>query len=121
MGVYFYSTLPTEKQINAITKACYYHIRNIGRIRCYITRDACKTISRALIVSRLEYGNVLLHGLLGTLMTRLKRVQRSKYKILMYTYKTQMGLPLGTSANKIRQVRVLIIDYHTKSTKRDIQ
>ncbi len=64
-----------EKQVNAISKVCYYHIRNIGSIRRYMTRDTCKTLAHALITTRLDYGNALLYGPPGTLMARLQREQ----------------------------------------------
>jgi len=37
LGVYFDTSLTMERQVNAISKACYYQIRNIGHIRLYIT------------------------------------------------------------------------------------
>ena len=64
-----------EKQVNAITKACYYYIHNIGSIKHYIKRNACKTLGHALIPSRLDYSNTLLCGLPGIPMTCLQRVQ----------------------------------------------
>ena len=57
LGGYFDISLTMERQVNAIFKASYYQIRNIGHIRRYITLDACKTLTLALITSRLEYGN----------------------------------------------------------------
>ena len=72
LAVYFDTSLMTEKQVNAISKAFYYHIRNIGSIRRYITRDACKTLAHTFITSRLDYGNALLYGLQNTLMTHLQ-------------------------------------------------
>jgi len=74
LGVYFDTSLTMEKQVNAISKACYYQIRNIGYIRRYIILDACKTLAHALITYRLDYGNSLLYGLPSTLMTRLHKV-----------------------------------------------
>ena len=59
LGVYFDTSLTMERQVNAISKACYYQIRNIGHIRRYITLDACKTLAHALITYRLDYGNTL--------------------------------------------------------------
>jgi hypothetical protein len=50
-----------QKQVNAITKSCYFQIRNIGRNRSYTTEDACKTLVSSLIASRLDYGNALLY------------------------------------------------------------
>ena len=63
------TSLTMERQVNAISKACYYQIRNIGQIRRYITLDACKTLAHALITSRLDYSNALLYGIPSTLMT----------------------------------------------------
>ena len=40
LEVYFDTSLNTERQVNAISNACYSHIHNIGRIRQYITVDA---------------------------------------------------------------------------------
>jgi hypothetical protein len=62
LGVILDSNLNMEKQVNSITKSCFYQIRNIGRIRQYITDEACKTLVQALIISRLDYGNSLLQG-----------------------------------------------------------
>jgi hypothetical protein len=37
-----------QKQSNAITKSCYFQIRNIGRNRSYTTEDRANTISYVL-------------------------------------------------------------------------
>jgi hypothetical protein len=44
LGVFFDKTLSIEKQVSATSKLCFYQIRNIWRIRTYITDDACKTL-----------------------------------------------------------------------------
>ena len=76
LGVYFDTSLTIESQVNAISKACYYQIRNIGLIRRYVTLDVCKTLVHALITYRLDYGNAFLYGLPSTLSYR-------KYRILI--------------------------------------
>jgi hypothetical protein len=40
------STVCMQKQASAITKSCYFQIRNIGHIRSYITEDVCITLVR---------------------------------------------------------------------------
>ncbi|PIK41221.1 reverse transcriptase-like protein [Apostichopus japonicus] len=52
LGVYFDSHLTMETQVNHIIKSCYFHIRNIGRIRDFITTDACKILVQSLVTSR---------------------------------------------------------------------
>ncbi|XP_060077662.1 uncharacterized protein LOC132557182 [Ylistrum balloti] len=113
-----------EKQVNAIAKSCYYQLRNIGRIRPFITTDACKTLLHSLVASHLDYGNALLYGISDSATKRLQKVQntdgrlvsstskhnitpvvhslhwlpvhyRSQYKILMHTYKALDGTAPG--------------------------
>jgi len=54
LGVHFDTSLTMERQVNAITKTCYYQIHNIGHIKRYITLDACKTLAHALITAMLS-------------------------------------------------------------------
>ena len=61
LGIFFDRTLCMQNQASAITKSCYFQIRNIGRNRLYTTEDACKTLACSLITSRLDYGNALLY------------------------------------------------------------
>ena len=111
-----------ERHVSAITKSCYHHIRAIGRIRDYITTDACRSLVQSTITSKLDYCNVLLHKLPKSTLSRLQLVQntcarlvtrtkrresispvlielhwlpveyRVMYKVLLYTYKALHGL-----------------------------
>jgi hypothetical protein len=82
LGVIFDKTLTMEKQVSTITKSCFFHIRNIGRIRSYITKDACKTLVNSLVTSRLDYGNAMLYGLPANLTNKLQRVQNTAARII---------------------------------------
>ena len=57
LGIFFDRTLCMHKQASAITKSCYFKIRNIGHNRSYTTEDACKTLICSLVTSRLDCGN----------------------------------------------------------------
>ena len=70
LGVIMDSGLTMEKQVNVISKSCFYHIRNISKVRQYITNDACKILVQALVTSRLDYGNALLQGFPQVLIER---------------------------------------------------
>ena len=94
LGVYFDTSLTMERQVNAISKACYYQIRNIRR---YITLDACKTLAHTLITSRLDYGNALLYGFPSTLMTRLHEVQNYSARLVTRTHKREHITPVLNS------------------------
>jgi len=97
IGIYFDTSLTMERQVNTISKACYYQIRNTGHIRRYITLDTCKSLAPALITSRLDYGNALLYGLPSTLMTRLQKVQNSSARLVTRTHKREHITPVLNS------------------------
>ena len=56
--------------------------------------DACKTLTHALITSRLDYDNALLYGLPSTLMTRLQKVQNSSARLVTRTHKREHITPV---------------------------
>ena len=62
LGVFMDKTLSMEQQVRAVTKSCFHQIRNIGKIRPFITENDCKTLVCSLVTSPLDYGNVLLYG-----------------------------------------------------------
>ena len=122
LGAYFDSQLNMEKHLSSVAKTCYFHIRNIGRIRHLIDECACKRLIHALVTSRLDYANALLQGLPCASTNKLQRVQntaarmvsrsrkhehitpvlielhwlpvqyRVQFKILVHTYKAVHGL-----------------------------
>ena len=122
LGVNQDECLTMEKHVSSIARSCYHQIRSIGRIREYISTDACRALIQSTVTSRLDYSNVLLHNLPKSLMHRLQLVQntcarlvtrtrrrdhispvlrelhwlpveyRVKYKVLLYTYKALNGL-----------------------------
>jgi hypothetical protein len=54
-GFFFDQTLSMEQHASAITKSCFHQIRNIEKIRSYITVDAYKTLVCSLVASRMDY------------------------------------------------------------------
>ena len=94
LGVYMDKTLSMSKQVSEVSKSCFFHIRNIGRIRQYITDDACKTLVCSLITSRLDYGNVLLHGIPSNEIQRLQRVQNTAARLISRTRKYEHITPV---------------------------
>ena len=94
LGVLFDSALTMESQVASVAKTCYYQIRNIGQIRSCITSDACKILVHALVTSRLDYCNALLHGLPQTMLKRLQRVQNCAARLICRRKKHDHVTPL---------------------------
>ena len=53
------SSLTMEAHVNNVCKLCYIQLRNITKIRRYLTTEATKRLIQALVISRLDYCNVL--------------------------------------------------------------
>ncbi len=43
-GAYCDKELKMDKQISEVSRICFYHLRNISRIRKFLTEEACKTL-----------------------------------------------------------------------------
>ena len=71
--------------ISAICRTAYMHLHNISRIRRHLTIDATKLIVHAFVMSRLDYGNVLLAGLPREHLNKLQRMQNMAARIITFT------------------------------------
>ena len=61
---------------NKACNAAFYHLRNLRRIKKYLSRDSLITLVHAFITSRLDYCNGLLFGLPNVQIAKLQRVQK---------------------------------------------
>ena len=63
LGVIFDSNLTFSQHISAVSKSCFFHIRDLRRIRNTIDQTTACTIATSLIHSKLDYCNSLLLNL----------------------------------------------------------
>ncbi len=82
LGVVYDSELLMEKHISQVSSSVNMHLRNIGRIRKYLTEEATKTLVHSLVISRLDYGNSLLYGLPKTQIGRLQKIQNKAARLI---------------------------------------
>ena len=82
IGVIFDQSLCMVPQVNAVCQSSFFHLRNIGFIRKYLTYDAAKIIIHAFVVSKLDYCNSLLYGLPSYLIRKLQHVQNSDARLV---------------------------------------
>ena len=86
-----------QKQASTITKSyyMYFQIRNIGRIRSYITiEDVCKTLVCSLVTSSLDYRNALLYGVNTNIISKLQRVQNAAARLITCSKKHDHIIPV---------------------------
>ena len=73
LGIIMDRRLSMVNQVHQVAKVCNFRIRLIGKIRKYLTEDSCQALASSLVISRLDYGNSLLHGIAVRQITRLQR------------------------------------------------
>ena len=85
LGVVYDQTLSMIQHVNSVCRVGYMHVRNIGRIRCYLTEDATKTMIHALVTSRLDYCNAVLYGLPASVTNKMQRLQNTCARMITRT------------------------------------
>ena len=69
-------------QVGAVCKSVHYYLHIIGRIRCFLTRQAGELLVHALVTSRMDMYNGLLIGLPRCLTKRIQRCQNVVARIV---------------------------------------
>jgi hypothetical protein len=87
LGIMFDNIMSMKPQVDTVVKQSNYQLRSIGKIRQYLSFDACSSLIHASISSKLDYGNSLLFGLPDTQIKRLQKVQNTAARILTRTRK----------------------------------
>ena len=97
LGVWFDSDFSFSCHVRNICKASFVHIRDLKRLRGYLTREAALLAANALVGSRLDYCNSLFRGLSALDIRRLQCVQNSLARIVANTTKYSYITPVRKS------------------------
>ena len=74
-----------EAHVNQVTKQCFAKLRNIGKIRRFLSSESAKTVIHATVMSRIDYGNALLCGITDSLCRRLQKIQNYAARMITGT------------------------------------
>ncbi|CAL9708038.1 unnamed protein product [Knipowitschia caucasica] len=85
LGIILDPTLSFKPHIRNITKTAFFHLKNIARLRPYLSSTAAETLIHAFISSRLDFCNSLLYGLPSSDLQKLQYVQNSAARLLTQT------------------------------------
>ena len=80
--------------VTTVSKSAFCSIRNIGRIRKHLTRDAAETVIHAFVTSKIDSSNALLYGITNTQLSRLQGLQNIAARIITYTKRTDHITPV---------------------------
>ena len=72
-------------QFTAVCKSSFFHLRNIFRIRKFLSYDTCKTLIHAFVTARIDYCNSLLYGQPKCISKRLQSVLNSAARLFHLT------------------------------------
>ena len=73
---------PGKTHISTVCKNCYYHIRDLRRVRKHLDITVADGLANALVSSRLDYCNSLFFAASGGLINRLQRVQNCLARVV---------------------------------------
>ncbi len=86
--------LSFSSHVKAVTKSAYYHLKNIARIRCFVSSHDLEKLVHAFITSRVDYCNGLLTGLPKKSIRQLQLIQNAAARILTRTRKSEHITPV---------------------------
>jgi len=92
LGVTISSDLSFEKHVSAVCAACFFHLRQICRVRQSLDAGSAATLIYAFVTSRVDYCNTVLAGSLRVTTDKLQRVMNSAARIVSNTQKFDGGL-----------------------------
>ncbi len=93
LGIVFDNDCTMAGQVRSLCRTLNYQLRNIARIRRYLDEDSCHHVVRALVTSRLDYGNSLLFGITQSQMAQLQRIQNKAVRLIYGTKRSEHVTP----------------------------
>ena len=94
LGVTFHENFNFKQHISKTCRCCFYHIRNLRRIRRLISRFVAKTIATALVTSTRDYSYSLLYNTANKDIAKLQRVQFFLAKVVTRSPRFCRSVPL---------------------------
>ena len=122
IGVLFDDSLSLVPHVTAACKSAFYHLRNIYKIRRFLTPETTESIVHAFVASRIDYCNSLLYGLPKCVLKKLQYVQNSAARLIYLSKKFDHVTPLLISLHwlPIEQrinFKILLITYKALNGK----
>ena len=90
LGVIFDTYMTMSSQISSLCRSVSYHLWNISRIQRFLDYNTCNDIVCSPVLSRLDFGNVLLMGANAKQIARLKVLQNWAAKLIFSVAKKIM-------------------------------
>ena len=71
-----------DNHVAKVCRACYYHLRDLRRIRKFLGVETAILLANTMVSSRLDYCNFLLYGVSKSNIAKLQKVQNALCRII---------------------------------------
>ncbi len=118
LGVIFDEQLTFKDHIAKTARSCRFSLHNIRKIRPFLTEHAAQLLVQALVISRLDYCNVLLAGLPSSTIKPLQMIQNAAARLVFNEPKSSHVTPLFISLHRLPvaaliKFKTLMLAYRT--------
>ena len=86
-----------DLQIGAIVKSNFFHLRQLAKVKPFLSQNHFERVIHAFITSRLDYCNALYFGVSQSSLTRLQLVQNAATRLLTGACKREHITPILAS------------------------
>ena len=93
LGVTFDSGNTFTSHITNMCRTCYYHLKDLRRIRKFLSVDTAALLANSMISSRLDYCNSLLYGVIKYNVAKLQKIQNALCRIVFRLDRTSHVTP----------------------------
>ena len=85
LGLFLITLYRCCRTLLLFASLCFFHLRNIFKIRKFLSYDVCKTLIHAFVTARIDYCNSLLHSQPQCILKRLQSVLNSAARLIHLT------------------------------------
>ena len=82
LGIYLDSNMSYVNQVNSVVSKAFLSIKNIARIKSFLTSKEKSILLTALVLSKIDFCNSLYYGINGSLLNKLQVVQNSAARLV---------------------------------------
>ena len=125
LGFIFDIHLDFSKQISALSRSCFLHIRDLRRIRPSLDHKTACTIATALVHSKLDYCNSLYYNLPKYQLARLQHIQNALARAVVFAPKFCHVTPIIKSLHWLKipqriEYKICSISFKTLHTSKPV-
>ena len=94
LGVVLNSSITTSDHISSVCRSAYLELRRICVIRPFLTTSATATLVCSRVLSRTDYCNSLMAGIISDQMAPLQRMQNDSARLIFRKKRSEHVIPM---------------------------